>query len=638
MLSGSSPLFVLRKWALSLPQARRSIWFHGATPEQFCAAEKLIRDIRAKAPHQQFVFTSVHSPTLAWLRARFPTDWIFPIPWGLTSIQRRFFRALQPRLIVLLESPAGLGEIVLRCAAEARIPVVVINMRHVDCPISNPLLSSRFADSALSHICVQDARTATALCERGFSPDCITVTGMLDFDFAPPTQSASPEYLRHEMHLPPQALLIIAEKITPAEETLVLHLFRQLRESRPQLVLCLEPQHHRQLRRLEAMFQAARLPGERRSRRAGQTFPAVIFFDRPGELPGIYSIATCVLAGGSFAGDNKMAQMIGPAYYGTPLVFGPHVSPDAELARLLLQQQAALQVSPEALATAIETLLTSPRLMTTLGEQMTALVRAQQGASTRTLQAIARFIPQPQDEPLVQKTWQKKTRRERFGESVIWRKLATYRMRRRIDDWQTLKRRLAYPRAILCLGNGPTSELPELLDMPHDCLMRVNWRWQARGMLTQPDVVFVGDPQVFQKISSCIFAFSNVSLEIGMLLRHLLVCGPRPLEYFTLERISTLMREHDWYARPTNGALMIVAAAALQPERLIIAGMDLFLHPDGRYPGDLQSSNEYSQVHTRAVDLEVIRQGLQEYRGELVILSEALRTSLAAMRMQAKEL
>jgi hypothetical protein len=68
-------------------------------------------------------------------------------------------------------------------------------------------------------------------------------------------------------------------------------------------------------------------------------------------------------------------------------------------------------------------------------------------------------------------------------------------MQRRIDDWQTLKRRLASPRTILCLGNGPTSELPELRDMAHDCLMRVNWRWQTRGMLTQPDVVFVGDPQ-----------------------------------------------------------------------------------------------------------------------------------------------
>jgi hypothetical protein len=516
--------------------------------------------------------------------------------------------------------------------------VVVINMRHVDDPLPDFRLGLPLADSAISHICLQDARTAAALCSRGLSPDRLTITGTLDFDFAPPTQSVSPEYLRHELRLPSQASVIIAEKITPAEEPVLLRVFRQLRDSHPQTVLCLEPRHSRQLRRLEAGCRAARLAVERRSKRSGQVPPAVILFDQPGELSGIYSIATCVLVGGSFAGDQKTAQTIGPAYYGTPMVFGPHVSPDAELARLLLQQRAALQIPPEALATTIETLLTSPQVAEALGEQTRSLVRARQGASVKTLQAIARFIPQAHDEPLVQKAWQKKTRREQFGESAVWRKLATYRMQRRIDDWQTLKQRLASPRAILCLGNGPTSELPELRDMAHDCLMRVNWRWQTRGMLTQPDVVFVGDPQVFQKLSSCIFAFSNVSLEIGMLLRHLLVRGPRLMEYFTLERISTLIREHDWYARPTNGALMIVTAAALQPERLIIAGMDLFQHPDGRYPGDLRSSNEYSQVHTRDVDLEVIRRGLQEYHGELVILSEALRQSLAMMRVPAREL
>ncbi|MBI3801507.1 MAG: hypothetical protein HY268_31615 [Deltaproteobacteria bacterium] len=621
-----------------MPRSRRSIWFQGATPEQFCTAEKLIRDMRAQAPHQQFVFTSCHSATLTWLKARFPTDWILPAPWDRTSILRRFFRALQPRLIILLESPASLGETALRYAAETQVSVVVINMRYADGVIPDPLRGLRLADSPISQICVQDAHTAAVLRDRGFSPDRITITGALDFEFAPPTKSASQEYLRNELCLPSQAPVIIAEKITPAEETLMLQLFRQLRESHPQVVLCIEPWHNRQLLHLEAMCRDAKLPVARRSRRSGQTPPAVVLFDQPGELSGIYSVATCVLAGGSFAGDKKTVQTIGPAYYGAPLVFGPYVSPDAEIAHTLIQQQAALQVPPQALTSTLEALLTSPQLATALGEQMGSLVRARQGAGAKTLHALARFIPRAAEEPLVQTAWRKKTRRQRFGESAVWRKLATYRMQRRIDDWETLKQRLAYPRTILCLGNGPTSELPELRDIPYDCLMRVNWRWQARGLLTQPDVVFVGDPQVFQKLSPCIFAFSNISLEIGMLLRQLLVCGPRVVEYFTMERISALIREHDWYARPTNGALMIVAAAALQPERLIIAGMDLFLHPDGRYPGDLRSSNEYSQVHTRSVDLEVIRRGLREYGGELVILSEALRTSLAALPVDAGEL
>jgi hypothetical protein len=96
--------------------------------------------------------------------------------------------------------------------------------------------------------------------------------------------------------------------------------------------------------------------------------------------------------------------------------------------------------------------------------------------------------------------------------------------------------------------------------------------------------------------------------------------------------VSPLIRHMDWTARPTNGALMVVAAAALQPERLIIAGIDLFLHPDGRYPGDLRSDNLYAQVHDRNTDLDIMRRGLEEYQGEIVILSDALRESLADLK------
>lgn len=103
------------------------------------------------------------------------------------------------------------------------------------------------------------------------------------------------------------------------------------------------------------------------------------------------------------------------------------------------------------------------------------------------------------------------------------------------------------------------------------------------------------------------------------------------MEYFTLEKMSPILRDFDWPARPSNGALMIVAGAALQPERLIISGMDLFLHPDGRYRGDIRSNNQYTRTYRRNVDVEIIRRALQDYHGESIILSDALRDSLSAM-------
>jgi hypothetical protein len=212
----------------------------------------------------------------------------------------------------------------------------------------------------------------------------------------------------------------------------------------------------------------------------------------------------------------------------------------------------------------------------------------------------------------------------------VWRKFGPFFMKRRIDDWKSLRVRLGAPRVILCLGNGPSSEDIRVRKAEHDCLMRVNWIWQRRGILVHPDIVFLYTPRGINKVSPCIYAFRNIDLEYAALLRGLLTRGPRPIEYFTMERISSLIREGNWNARPSNGALMIAAGAALQPERLIVAGMDLFLHPDGKYPGDLRANNEYAAPHDRGVDLEVIRSGLREYNGELIIISRALRESLAA--------
>jgi hypothetical protein len=164
--------------------------------------------------------------------------------------------------------------------------------------------------------------------------------------------------------------------------------------------------------------------------------------------------------------------------------------------------------------------------------------------------------------------------------------------------------------------------------------MRVNWRWKGRGFLPDPDVVFVGDAATLHRLSPRVFGLWNIPLEYGMLLRYLVTHGPRRMEYFTMERISSLIRDRCWPARPSNGALMVAAAAALRPDRLTIAGIDLFKHPDGRYPGDTRSLNEYSRVHTRDVDVAIIELALRDFPGELVIFGDTLPRALAEARSE----
>ena len=220
------------------------------------------------------------------------------------------------------------------------------------------------------------------------------------------------------------------------------------------------------------------------------------------------------------------------------------------------------------------------------------------------------------------------TLRDKGSSNRIWRRIAPALMTGRIDSLEDLNAHLGHPRSVLCLGNGPSSEDPRLACVEHQCLIRVNWSWKLRDFLANPQIVFVGDPDTVHKVKHVVFGFWNTSLEYGMLLRHLLTRGPAPMKYFTIERIPSVGLGRTWPARPTNGALMIATAAALAPERLIIGGVDLYLNPDGRYPGDLLANNQYARTHSRDMELELIRGALANYRGELIILSDLLRTAL----------
>lgn len=69
---------------------------------------------------------------------------------------------------------------------------------------------------------------------------------------------------------------------------------------------------------------------------------------------------------------------------------------------------------------------------------------------------------------------------------------------------------------------------------------------------------------------------------------------------------------------------MIATAVALGPARLVIAGMDLFQHPEGSYPGDTSTPNAYTLRHDRDAELDFLLHVLRRYSGELVILGAPL--------------
>ncbi len=618
---------LLERIGLTIPSHRRSLWVHGDTPLQFDAARQLIQAIMSERPHVGLVLTSPRLSTVRFLRSTFANEQTLAAPCGVRPVLRRFLRKLQVRHVLLLDGGRSFPRHAIRLAVSQQIPISAVNVGG-PAAVDGAVLAAARQHPELLRLCVFDESVARQFQETGIPPAYIHTTGCLDLDDARGALWPSSEAVRRLLHLPKETPVAAAVDVPGDEERLVFDAFAQARGSQPGLRLLLEPRRANQLARIRNEIEGrgwiaiTRFHSEPVADRPWD----VLISASPGDLIALLPISTAAVMGGTYGSAGSGSAVALAISAGAHALVGPRREFQDVPWRLLRASPLVHPVEPGELATAL-----GECIQGSMARPKQARVR-RPSASECTQAAIVATLPDSPQLPPVAQDWKVRTLRDRAGQSRVWRFVAPSFMKGRVDSWEDLSEQMGHPRSVLCLGNGPSSEDPRLADFAHDCLIRINWRWKHRGFLVNPQIVFVGDPVTVHKVDHAVFGLWNKSLEHGMLLRHLTRRGPVPMKYFTMERISPIVRDHTWPARPTNGALMIAAAAALHPERLIIGGIDLYLHPDGRYPGDLLGNNQYARTHSRDTDLAMIHSVLAQYRGELIILSDLLSSALNATR------
>ena len=119
----------------------------------------------------------------------------------------------------------------------------------------------------------------------------------------------------------------------------------------------------------------------------------VVVLDTFGELSQLYELATTVFVGGSLVktGGHNILE---PAIFGKPIVFGPHMDNFREIAQTFVTNGAAVQVqSDRELEEALLTLVSDPVRRARLGAAARALVEANRGAKDKTLAVVTDLLP-----------------------------------------------------------------------------------------------------------------------------------------------------------------------------------------------------------------------------------------------------
>lgn len=214
------------------------------------------------------------------------------------------------------------------------------------------------------------------------------------------------------------------------------------------------------------------------------------------------------------------------------------------------------------------------------------------------------------------------------------RTLVGWRLRR-LDDAEALFEELGRPETILCLGNGPSSEDPRLKDLAYDALFRVNRSWAGRGFLTRPDMIFTASKSAMAEAGDAILGLRSEASELRLVRARTFDPRRGPARFARADLISAALTAYDWGPfRPTNGATMLAVAAALKPRRLVVAGIDMFSHPAGAYPGDAATPNAFAPAHDPQAERDFLLSLFEAYEGELVIVGEVLRAAWEARRAQ----
>lgn len=184
-----------------------------------------------------------------------------------------------------------------------------------------------------------------------------------------------------------------------------------------------------------------------------------------------------------------------------------------------------------------------------------------------------------------------------------WAKDIAKRLNPPIASIDLLQTALGRPKTILCLGSGPSSNDDAALTAAEsaDVIFRVKHRWLKEGHIKRADAVFSGTIETARYVPGAILLSQDATTAHRVAWSALL--RGRRIRYGIVEALAPEFHTRDKSgARMTNGAAMLAMAVAMKPDRLIIAGIDLYSHADGAYPDAKDTANAYAPAHDKDVE------------------------------------
>jgi 3-deoxy-D-manno-octulosonic-acid transferase len=374
------------------PTGPGSIWFHAVSVGEVLSAVELIRRVRSTQPRAE-IFVSVSTLAgreVADRRLADLANGVFYAPLDYRSVIRRVLRRIRPAVVVVLETEIWPN--LYRESKRAGAGLLVVNGRISDRALPRYRQWRRFFKHVLrwpDAILVQSQQDGERYVMAGAPKDRVRVAGNLKYDFTPPDTAVNAAELGGDPIWIAASTTGPVKAGDPDEDDVVIEVFQRISMRYPRLLLVLAPRRpERFLVVAEKLVQAGVSYAIRSKSGFSCVPPAVLLLDSIGELAGLFERATVVFMGGTLPhrGGHNILE---PAYFGKPVIVGPHMENFAEIMEEFSAADAVVGIGgPNALTDAVEALFENPTRAADIGARARALAMAKRGTADAIVKQI----------------------------------------------------------------------------------------------------------------------------------------------------------------------------------------------------------------------------------------------------------
>lgn len=386
----SRKVFMLERLGLAAYE-KADIWVHAVSVGEVIAVLPLLKAIKKTWPEKKIVLSTITYTGQRVANEKFPeADRIMYLPWDSSLIVKGVAKKIKPDIFFTVETE--LWPSLFRVLKQQGATVFVMNGRLSVHSFKGYQRIKFFIKDLLSSIdglYMQDKISAERVLALGAPVSHVQVIGNLKFDM-----NLSKQELSWTKGL--KGPVLTAGSTHRGEDEIILRAFKQTQQQIKGIKLILAPRHPERFDEVEELLKKEQVVYVRRSHLKQNdnrliNHADVILLDTIGELSAVYAISAAAFVGGSLVpvGGHNILE---PAYWSVPVIFGPHMD-NFPIAENFLEQEAAIQVhSADQLAQAVIKLLESGQEAKRLGTNARLLLDKDIGAVDRALNVIKQYL------------------------------------------------------------------------------------------------------------------------------------------------------------------------------------------------------------------------------------------------------